>query len=627
MRPIIAYGLAVLVVVVVTTEIVAQATLPVAPPGVEPIVTQERLFSIPFYLNPRQPLPSELSLYVSGNQGRQWTLYQKRTPDQQRFDFQAGDEGEYWFVVRTPFTSINPSEQSSPEKIVVVDQTDPQLEVKIEQGSSGQIKANWKALDSYLDTSTFRITYQNPGDETWHPVTVRLPVTTGDSTFEGDVAWLAEAEQGDVIVRVEVNDRAGNEALFQKTITLHSIAHSTITSDSRVSNRDPYAGQPKTVVTRSDNRQSLSGSGVGSELPPALTANVSDAGIGADDLGQSISPLPKDQPSQLPSTAMQQTNPSSDSGWGTTLPHSPQDSLEDFFGGESPFDKSPFATPLDQVVQQQGPIQAPLEDPVADQFDPNRPSAHEPSAHEPSAHEPSAHGNWPGPNGQPLVPQPPVSSPSSAGDLHAQVTRSRRFNLDYEITDAGDSGVARVELWVTQDGGRSWSAFMTDEDRQSPMLVELDAEGSFGFRLLIHNGVGASSRPPQPGDEPDLMVTVDATAPQGSLRDVTFGEGGQRGLLEVAWQISDANLDESSLRLSYADRPIGPWLPLGVPTIVGPSRGQWQIDFRLPPEIYLKLEMKDRAGNAGEIIHPHPVRTVPKPPAGRIQAVRPIEGR
>ena len=612
MRPIIAYGLAVLVVVVATTEIVAQATLPVAPPGVEPIVTQERLFSIPFYLNPRQPLPSELSLYVSGNKGRQWTLYQKRTPDQQRFDFQAGDEGEYWFVVRTPFTSINPSEQSSPEKIVVVDQTDPQLEVKIEQGSSGQIKAKWTAQDSYLDTSTFRINYQNPGDETWHPVTVRLPVTTGDSKFEGDVTWLAEAEQGDVIVRVEVNDRAGNEALFQETITLHSIAHSTITSDSRVSSRDPYAGQPKTVVTRSDNRQSVSESGVGSELPPALTANLSDAGIGADDFGQSIPPLPKDQLSQLPSTAMQQSNPSIDSGWGTTLLHPPQDSLEDFFGGESPFDESPFATPLDQVVQQQGPIQAPLEDPVADQFDPNRPSSH---------------GNWPGPNGQPLVPQPPVSSQSSAGDLLAQVTRSRRFNLDYEITDAGDSGVARVELWVTQDEGRSWSAFMTDEDRQSPMLVELDAEGNFGFRLLIHNGVGASSRPPQPGDEPDLMVTVDATAPQGSLRDVTFGEGGQRGLLEVAWQISDANLDESSLRLSYADRPIGPWLPLGVPTIVGPSQGQWQIDFRLPPEIYLKLEMKDRAGNAGEIIHPHPVRTVPKPPAGRIQAVRPIEGR
>lgn len=611
MRHIIAYGLAVLVVVVATTEIVAQATLPVAPPGVEPIVTQERLFSIPFYLNPRQPLPNELSLYVSGNQGRQWTLYQKRTPDQQRFDFQAGDEGEYWFVVRTPFTSINPSEESSPEKIVVVDQTDPQLEVKIEQGSSGQIKANWKARDSYLDTSTFRISYQNPRDETWYPVTVRLPVTAGDSTFEGDVAWLAEAEQGDVIVRVEVNDRAGNEALFQEAITLHSIAHSTITSDSRVSSSDPYAGQPKTIVTRSDNRQSLSRSGVASELPPALTANVSEAVIGTADLGASIPPLTKDLPSQLPSTAMQRSKQSSDSGWGTTLPHSPQNSFEGFFGDESPFDESPFETPLDQVAQQQGPIQAPLDDPVADQFDPNWPSAN---------------GNWPHPNGQQLVPQTPVSSPSAAGDLPTQVTRSRRFNLDYEITDAGDSGVARVELWMTQDGGRSWSAFMTDEDRQSPILVELDAEGSFGFRLLIHNGVGASSRPPQPGDEPDLMVTVDATAPQGSLRDVTFGEGGQRGLLDVAWQISDANLDESSLRLSYADRPIGPWLPLGVPTIVGPSRGQWQIDFRLPPEIYLKLEVKDRAGNAGEIIHPHPVRTVPKPPAGRIQAVRPIEG-
>ena len=110
-----------LLILLAGTERCASQT---APPSrstkVEPIVTKERLFSIPYYLNPNTQRPAEVHLYVSGDQGDNWFHYQKRLPEQGKFDFQAGEEGTYWFVVRTDRDSRRPDKSALPEKIVTV---------------------------------------------------------------------------------------------------------------------------------------------------------------------------------------------------------------------------------------------------------------------------------------------------------------------------------------------------------------------------------------------------------------------------------------------------------------------------------------------------------------------------
>ena len=77
-------------------------------------------------------------------------------------------------------------------------------------------------------------------------------------------------------------------------------------------------------------------------------------------------------------------------------------------------------------------------------------------------------------------------------------------------------------------------------------------------------------------------------------------------------------------QLSYSDLPDGPWMPLERP-VANTGRHDWLVDFRLPPEIYLKLSVQDLAGNMAEILYDQPVKTVRPPPSGRIRAVRPIE--
>src|SRR5262249_5644285 len=55
---------------------------------------------------------------------------------------------------------------------------------------------------------------------------------------------------------------------------------------------------------------------------------------------------------------------------------------------------------------------------------------------------------------------------------------SPQFPLQYEVDDAGPDGPNTVELWVTPDGGRTWSRRGEDPDRRSPFPVDLGGEGT-----------------------------------------------------------------------------------------------------------------------------------------------------
>ena len=70
----------------------------------------------------------------------------------------------------------------------------------------------------------------------------------------------------------------------------------------------------------------------------------------------------------------------------------------------------------------------------------------------------------------------------------------RTFELDYEVDSIGSSGVAKVELWGTRDGGRHWANYGADNDNRSPLVVSVDSEGLYGFRIVIQSGNGLSGQ-------------------------------------------------------------------------------------------------------------------------------------
>jgi hypothetical protein len=202
-----------------------------------------------------------------------------------------------------------------------------------------------------------------------------------------------------------------------------------------------------------------------------------------------------------------------------------------------------------------------------------------------------------------------------------RMVNSRSFDLDYEVDGIGPSGIAKVELWGTRDGGRTWTSYGVDNDNRSPIRANVDGEGLYGFRMVVQSGNGLGGLAPHSGDAPDLWVMVDLTKPNVRLIDATAGAGPQSGELVLRWEASDSALAPRPITLYFSDRPGGPWsiIAAGLENTGGYA---WRLDSRAPDRIYLRIEARDEAGNIGAFEAAESVTLDRVRPEGHIRAVR-----
>ena len=196
------------------------------------------------------------------------------------------------------------------------------------------------------------------------------------------------------------------------------------------------------------------------------------------------------------------------------------------------------------------------------------------------------------------------------------------FNLDYEVRDVGPSGVSSVELFVTEDGGQQWFRYDKDADLKSPFHVDTRGEGNFGFAVRVRNGLGFADPPPQPGQPPEILVTVDTTAPaielvQPSIRAEGFGT------IQLSWRINDAHPANAAVRLEQSTLPNGPWTPV-FDWQADQGGHQWAVRPGTPPALYFRLLARDAAGNVSTSQTPQPVVVDTRKPVGRLLRVQAV---
>ena len=178
--------------------------------------------------------------------------------------------------------------------------------------------------------------------------------------------------------------------------------------------------------------------------------------------------------------------------------------------------------------------------------------------------------------------------------------------------------------FVTEDNGRTWRPFGADRDKQSPYEVDTRREGVFGFRLLIHNQSGQSARQPQPGERADTTVVVDMSPPRVRLLEAKFVEGKTRAV-DIRWHAVDTYLGKSPVQLSFAPRANGPWSVV-VSDLENTGRYTWIPANPLPAQVYLRVEVRDKANNLGTDQSLEPVGGAARHrPQGIIRSVRPIQ--
>jgi len=216
----------------------------------------------------------------------------------------------------------------------------------------------------------------------------------------------------------------------------------------------------------------------------------------------------------------------------------------------------------------------------------------------------------------------PPSSSLPAGE-RPQMVNTRVFELDYHVDSVGPSGIGQVELWGTRDGGKVWSSFGLDDDNQSPLVVTVDEEGTYGFRVVVQNGVGLGEPPPESGELPDIWIGVDLTKPAARILSTDQGTGQQAGQFIIRWEATDSQLAARPVSLYFGDTAGGPWSVIAT-GLENTGSYAWSVDARLPERIYLRLEARDEAGNIGVFETPEPISLDPIRPSVHIRNVRPV---
>jgi hypothetical protein len=214
-----------------------------------------------------------------------------------------------------------------------------------------------------------------------------------------------------------------------------------------------------------------------------------------------------------------------------------------------------------------------------------------------------------------------------------QHVRDRQVAIEFEVERKGPSGVKRVQVFATQDDGRTWVPYWETNQTASPLSLPLpEEEGLYGFRLVLYSGADQSVGPPRIGDLPDVRLQVDRVPPKVSLYPPTIAPG-QPNALVLHYSASDPHLDPGSVRLFWSLQPNGGWQPISVstprPSSIDPRLKEctWSLPPELPDRVYLRLTACDLAGNEGEFITRDPVTVDLHKPTVRVTGIHPTSQR
>jgi len=195
--------------------------------------------------------------------------------------------------------------------------------------------------------------------------------------------------------------------------------------------------------------------------------------------------------------------------------------------------------------------------------------------------------------------------PASAAQPAFRMVNTKKFSLNFEVKDVGVTGISGVDLWCTQDM-RTWKKFDAVQQANA-QVVEVKDEGTYGFTLVARNGNGLGKAPPQPGDPPQVWVSVDTTPPAVTLSGVELSLTSKTPTLIVRWTAKDRNFGPRPVTLSFASSADGPWTLLAG-NVENTGRYDWPLSSALPATMYVRVQATDLHGNVGFAQTENPIR-------------------
>lgn len=219
---------------------------------------------------------------------------------------------------------------------------------------------------------------------------------------------------------------------------------------------------------------------------------------------------------------------------------------------------------------------------------------------------------------------PPAADQSSPLPVRGILkVNSDTFRIAYNLDGLGPSGVKQVDLYITEDNGQRWFYYGHDPDRVSPMEVTVPRDGEYGLAFRVTNGVGRVDIPPQPGDKPEVRISVDRSPPIVTMKPLEPGQDQEAHCAIITWSAVDQDLAERPIALFYSMAATGPWEP-----IPGwhPNTGRfvWKLPPTLDQPFYVRLDARDQAGNITKAYSEKPFVVDRATPRARVTEVEPV---
>lgn len=536
-----------------------------------------------------------VDVMISWDSGRNWFKYTEVSPDAGKFRFAAKKDMEFWFLTQTiTAQDKTPKDDAKwPQLRLIVDTQKPDLKMTALVNPSGQPELSWTVTDATLSASSLKIEYQDASgsDDNWSAVELSSKENVVSAAgIVGKKSLRLPAGTKAINLRAEVADVAGNKSVFSQHLTLPT--QQDLAAAERREKPQPHLADASARTWPEENE------------PPGH--KIEGLASSPSEEGSMDTPAQEQEPKLV-------TNPFAGKGRLAALPGNvereptrseadlPPPEAETLPPAQQELPREEAPTPNQSGTSRNVPNQedtGPIGSSQRESLPPTRPTR-------------------PAPATRPL----PSGDSIPAGD-RTRLSSAKRFNLDYDVEAVGPEGIAEVELWGTSDGGKTWARWGTDPDRTSPMEVEVSRETGYGFRVVIVGKNGLVGNRPNSGDEADIWIEIDATRPGARITTAAYGTGEHAGELDIRWNAQDEHLGPRPVTLSFSDRADGHYTPIAAGL---PNTGQyfWRFDPRSPRQIYLKLEVRDEAGNIAADQLAEPINVEGLTPKGRIRSLTP----
>ena len=206
------------------------------------------------------------------------------------------------------------------------------------------------------------------------------------------------------------------------------------------------------------------------------------------------------------------------------------------------------------------------------------------------------------------------------------MVNSRQIQLNYKVDNVGKSDVSTVQIWITENEGRTWTKFPKEATRDGPFSVQVTKEGLYGFFVVPVSGVGLSD-PPLAGTPPQVSVEVDLTNPVITLLGAPLvGSGADINKVTIRYQATDKNFGATPIKIHWRDAkvPSAEWQEVAS-NLTNEGFYTWTVPESVPAQFHIKVEAVDLAGNVGQATTLVPVNVDPIKPRATITGVEAVK--